>query len=168
MELGGDEESKAMKSPIGICSLSYRFLLFPDFFSCREAAIIGRGNIFHEPKLVHRGRHAGALDWCQFFLQRPMERFRVPRFVHVGVTRAGIPGVLLSQKRSKSMYFVSLKGTHTKHKHVPTYRRPTRHLPATPAPELGTWESASAWICLYSHITTIPAPQHIKNPSSGH
>ena len=44
------------------------------------------------------------------------------------------------------MYFVSLKGTHTKHKHVPTYRRPTRHLPATPAPELGTWESASAWI----------------------
>ena len=28
------------------------------------------------------------------------------------------------------MYFVSLKGTHTKHMHVTTYRRPTRHLPA--------------------------------------
>ena len=88
-----------------------------------ETTVTFVGGTFSLSKVHIQTTHVRSFDSTNQLGRRAPDGSSVPRFVHAGVSRRRSDVVKVWQKWSKSMYFVSLKGTHTQHMHVPTSRR---------------------------------------------
>ena len=111
-----------------------------------EMTIIRRWNILLLPKWVYRRRHARAIDLSKKIRKRTIYVFCIARFVQTEFPVTIWKYVKCRKSEQKQVLWIP-EGTHPKHYAHSVYRQHTDTDPQTAwSPDLGTWESAWAWI----------------------